>query len=55
VGLLDETARVNILQITVKEIQLNGCYGRTSRDFKEGLTLLEKNPFTIGRLVTRFT
>lgn len=52
VGLLDETARVNILQITVKEIQVNGSYGRTSKDFKEGLTLLERNLSTVRRLVT---
>jgi threonine dehydrogenase-like Zn-dependent dehydrogenase len=52
VGLLDETARVGILQITVKEIQVSGSYGRTSKDFNEALTLLERNLSKISRLVT---
>jgi len=52
VGLLDETARVGILQITVKEIQVSGSYGRTSKDFNDALALLERNLSKISRLVT---
>jgi threonine dehydrogenase-like Zn-dependent dehydrogenase len=52
VGLLDETARVGILQITVKEIQVSGSYGRTSKDFNDALTLLERNLSKISTLVT---
>jgi threonine dehydrogenase-like Zn-dependent dehydrogenase len=52
VGMLDQTARVNILDITLKEIQIKGSYGRTSEDFRKGLTLLEKDPSTIRRLIT---
>jgi len=53
VGMLDQTARVNILQITLKEIQVKGSYGRTSGDFRKGLTLLEKDPSAIRRLITQ--
>jgi len=52
VGLLDETARVNILQITLKEIQLTGCYGRTDDDFRKSLAILERNASKIRRLIT---
>ena len=52
VGMLDQTARVNILQITLREIQVKGSYGRTSEDFKKGLTLLGKDPSLIRRLIT---
>jgi threonine dehydrogenase-like Zn-dependent dehydrogenase len=52
VGMLDQTARVNILQITLREIQVKGSYGRTSEDFRKGLTLLEKDPSVIRPLIT---
>ena len=32
--------RVNILQVALKEIQLNGSYGRTDDDFRKSLTVL---------------
>ena len=51
-GLLDEMIRVNILQVALKEIQLNGSYGRTNDDFRRSLTVLEEDAPTIRRLIT---
>jgi L-iditol 2-dehydrogenase len=51
-GLLDEMIRVNILQVTLKEIQLNGSYGRTDDDFRKSLKILEEDAPTIRRLIT---
>ena len=52
VGLLEEIIRVNILQVALKEIELNGSYGRTDGDFKSSLTVLEENVPKIRRLIT---
>jgi len=52
VGMLEETARVNILRITLKQIHVIGSYGRTDEDFMKGLTLLEEGASTIRRLIT---
>lgn len=52
VGLLQETARLNILQITLKEIRVNGSYGRTDEDFRNALRLLEIRRPTIRQLIT---
>jgi L-iditol 2-dehydrogenase len=52
VGNLEENVRLNIPQITGREIQVNGCYGRTNRDFRDTLKLLERDRSSIGRLVT---
>ena len=52
VGLLEETARLNILRIVLKEIQLNGSYGRTDDDFRKSLTVLERDVSRIRGLIT---
>jgi len=52
VGLLDETVRVNILAIALKEIQLKGSYGRTEEEFRKSLEILERDAPTIRRLIT---
>jgi len=52
VGLLDETARLNILEITLREIQVKGSYGRTSDDFRKSLEILEANLSMIRGLIT---
>jgi threonine dehydrogenase-like Zn-dependent dehydrogenase len=52
VGLLEETARLSILQIGLKEIQVKGSYGRTDNDFRNALRLLEMRGPTIRRLIT---
>jgi len=52
VGLLDETARLNILQITLREIQLKGSYGRTSEDLRIAVALLGADLSAIRRLIT---
>jgi len=51
VGLLDEIAKVNMMRIVTKEIELSGSYGRTTEDFRNGLTLLEQRGRTIRRLI----
>jgi len=43
---------VNILAIALKEIQVNGSYGRTAEDFRKSLEILESDPATIRRLIT---
>lgn len=52
VGVLDETARVNILRITLKEIRLSGSYGRTDEDFMRSLTILGRDVSMYRRLIT---
>jgi L-iditol 2-dehydrogenase len=51
-GLLDEMIQVNILQVALREIQLNGSYGRTDDDFRRSLTVLEEAAPKIRRLIT---
>jgi L-iditol 2-dehydrogenase len=51
-GLVDEKIQVNILQVALKEIQLNGSYGRTDDDFRKSLKILEEDAPTIRRLIT---
>jgi threonine dehydrogenase-like Zn-dependent dehydrogenase len=53
VGLLDETIRINVLQIVLKELQLRGSYGRTEDDFTQALTILERDTSRIRRLITQ--
>jgi len=52
VGLLDETARLNILDITLREIQVKGSYGRTNDDYRKSLDILQLNLSTIRPLIT---
>ncbi|MGD0549596.1 MAG: alcohol dehydrogenase catalytic domain-containing protein [Candidatus Bathyarchaeia archaeon] len=52
VGLFEEMARLNILQIALKEIQITGSYGRKDKDFRNALRLLETRGPTIRRLIT---
>lgn len=52
VGNLEENARINISHITLKEIQINGSYGRTQEDFMNALRVLEKTGESTLRLIT---
>ena len=50
--MLDETMRVNILKVVLKEIQLKGSYGRTESEFVKAIELLEASSREIRRLIT---
>jgi len=52
VGLLDETARINLLDIVLRQIELKGSYGRTNEEFLRALGLLKRDLHNIGRLIT---
>jgi len=52
IGMLDETIRVNILKIVLKEIQLEGSYGRTDNEFRKAISTLEADANELRRLIT---
>jgi len=52
VGMLDEIIRVNILRIVLKEIQLEGSYGRTENEFMKTMSTLETDAHEFRRLIT---
>jgi threonine dehydrogenase-like Zn-dependent dehydrogenase len=53
VGNLVENALVSILEVTSREIQVNGSYGRTDGDFRQALKLLGEGQWNVRPLITQ--
>jgi 2-desacetyl-2-hydroxyethyl bacteriochlorophyllide A dehydrogenase len=52
IGMLDATMELGMLDVTVKEIEIRGSYGYTSKDFKQALTLITKGKVEVKPLIT---
>jgi 2-desacetyl-2-hydroxyethyl bacteriochlorophyllide A dehydrogenase len=52
IGMLDATMELGMLDVTVKEIEIRGSYGYTSKDFKQALTLITKGKVEVKSLIT---
>jgi 2-desacetyl-2-hydroxyethyl bacteriochlorophyllide A dehydrogenase len=52
IGMLEEMMQLPMLDITVKELALQGSYGYTSDDFQQALTLLAKGNINVKPLIT---
>ena len=52
IGMLEATMQLPMLDITVKEIKLQGSYGYTSDDFQQALNLITKGKVNVKPLIT---
>jgi L-iditol 2-dehydrogenase len=52
IGMLEATMELNMLDVTVKEIEIRGSYGYTSDDFKQALTLIANDKVEVKPLIT---
>jgi 2-desacetyl-2-hydroxyethyl bacteriochlorophyllide A dehydrogenase len=52
IGMLEATMQLPILDITVKEIDLQGSYGYTSDDFQQALKLIAQGKVNVKPLIT---
>jgi L-iditol 2-dehydrogenase len=52
IGMLEATMQLPMLDITVKEIDLQGSYGYTSDDFQQALNLIAKGKVNVKPLIT---
>ena len=52
IGMLDAMMELDMLDVTVKEIEIRGSYGYTSKDFKQALTLITKGKVDVKPLIT---
>jgi 2-desacetyl-2-hydroxyethyl bacteriochlorophyllide A dehydrogenase len=52
IGMLDATMELDMLDVTVKEIEIRGSYGYTSKDFKQALTLITNGKVEVKPLIT---
>jgi L-iditol 2-dehydrogenase len=52
IGMLDAMMELDMLDVTVKEIEIRGSYGYTSKDFKQALTLITKGKVNVKPLIT---
>ena len=52
IGMLETTMELGMLDVTVKEIEIKGSYGYTSKDFKQALTLIAKGKVEVKPLIT---
>ena len=52
IGMLDAMMELDMLDVTVKEIEIRGSYGYTSKDFKQALTLITKGKVEVKPLIT---
>jgi len=52
IGMLAAMMELDMLDVTVKEIEIRGSYGYTSKDFKQALTLITKGKVDVKPLIT---
>jgi 2-desacetyl-2-hydroxyethyl bacteriochlorophyllide A dehydrogenase len=52
IGMLEAIMELDMLDVTVKEIEIKGSYGYTSNDFKQALTLIAKGNVEVKPLIT---
>jgi 2-desacetyl-2-hydroxyethyl bacteriochlorophyllide A dehydrogenase len=52
IGMLEAMMQLPMLDITVKEIELHGSYGYTSKDFQQALDLITKRKVNVIPLIT---
>jgi 2-desacetyl-2-hydroxyethyl bacteriochlorophyllide A dehydrogenase len=52
IGMLEATMELDMLDVTVKEIEIRGSYGYTSKDFKQALILIADGKVEVKPLIT---
>jgi L-iditol 2-dehydrogenase len=52
IGMLEDKMELNMLNVAVKEIMIQGSYGYTSDDFKQALKLIASGKVKVKHLIT---
>jgi len=52
IGMLEAIMELDMLDVTVKEIQIRGSYGYTTKDFKQALNLIVSKKVNVKPLIT---